>query len=152
MFCILFIFIILLGQFSAISNKACNSCFSNACSFISSLVLTQSRTLMGGRSERNEYLLLHAFHERNFIVPDKQFFKKPQQNLVLDFFFPLYWSFLTILVLIDSVPILFCLLILFLGWGWGCWPRERQTQQNEEEGSLCWRSGAGPKSWWVIVT
>ncbi|XP_062841851.1 DNA polymerase alpha catalytic subunit [Trichomycterus rosablanca] len=40
-----------------------------------------SRTLMGGRSERNEYLLLHAFNERNFIVPDKQFFKKPQQNL-----------------------------------------------------------------------
>ncbi|XP_044179976.1 DNA polymerase alpha catalytic subunit-like isoform X2 [Acropora millepora] len=35
-----------------------------------------ARTLLGGRSERNEFLLLHAFNEKNFICPDKSFGKK----------------------------------------------------------------------------
>lgn len=39
-----------------------------------------SRTLAAGRSERNEYLLLHAFHEANFICPEKQVVKSFGRN------------------------------------------------------------------------
>ncbi|KAL7018678.1 hypothetical protein ACKWTF_010860 [Chironomus riparius] len=34
-----------------------------------------SRTLQGGRSERNEFLLMHAFYEKQYIIPDKKMWK-----------------------------------------------------------------------------
>jgi len=46
---------------------------------------TLSRTLSGGRSERNEFLLLHAFYNKGYIVPDKKklgkrFKEEPDNN------------------------------------------------------------------------
>ncbi|XP_064455746.1 DNA polymerase alpha catalytic subunit-like [Ornithodoros turicata] len=40
-----------------------------------------SKTLLGGRSQRNEYLLLHAFSNRNYICPDKTFKKQAAKNV-----------------------------------------------------------------------
>lgn len=43
-----------------------------------------SRTLLGGRAERNEYLLLHAFFRDGFIAPDKVTFKPKVKQIKHD--------------------------------------------------------------------
>lgn len=52
--------------------------------FIAGNVL--SRTLSAGRAERNEFLLLHAFHERKYITPDKKQTKKGKDVTESEFF------------------------------------------------------------------
>ena len=39
-----------------------------------------SRTLKGNRAERNDYLLLHEFHRRKFIAPEKETFKQKRDS------------------------------------------------------------------------
>ncbi|XP_014213476.1 DNA polymerase alpha catalytic subunit [Copidosoma floridanum] len=42
---------------------------------------TLSRTLSAGRAERNEFLLLHAFHNKNYITPDKRTTSKKKEDV-----------------------------------------------------------------------
>jgi len=49
-----------------------------------------SRTLIGGRAERNEYLLLHAFNEKGYILPDKLYKKKSNNNVCNIFIIYIY--------------------------------------------------------------
>lgn len=39
-----------------------------------------SRTLSGGRAERNEFLLLHAFFQKGYITPDKRYAPKNKET------------------------------------------------------------------------
>ena len=43
-----------------------------------------AHSLQNKRAERNEYLLVHEFHRKKFIVPDKTFNKRPQHHDLFD--------------------------------------------------------------------
>ena len=43
-----------------------------------------SRTLLGGRSERNDFLLLHAFHSKNYILPNKKYHVMEEKHSYLE--------------------------------------------------------------------
>jgi len=44
-----------------------------------------SKTLCGSLVDRNEFLLLHAFHGKKFICPDKYDYKKRQNSMLFIF-------------------------------------------------------------------
>ncbi|KAG0181293.1 DNA-directed DNA polymerase alpha catalytic subunit pol1, partial [Apophysomyces sp. BC1021] len=46
-----------------------------------------SRSMNGSRSDRNEFLLLHSFHDHKFLCPDKKY-KPDQQRAILSTFNP----------------------------------------------------------------